>query len=98
MAYRYGMGVRKNVKKGFALELHAAKMGEREAPVLLVERVSVGAKALLLTPKNASGRYLRAARRGHGDAAHNVAYFYETGRGVRQNKKKAEFWYARAKQ
>jgi TPR repeat protein len=32
----------------------------------------------------------------HKDAAHNVAFYYETGRGVRPHAAKAEFWYSRA--
>jgi TPR repeat protein len=42
--------------------------------------------------------YLKAARKGHDEAAHNVAYFYERGRGVRQNLERAKEWYARAKE
>ena len=39
--------------------------------------------------------FLRAAKRGHDDAAHNVADFYDRGRGVKASRKRAEFWSAR---
>ena len=47
-------------------------------------------------PKQAFRWYLRAAKKGHDDAAYNLGYFYETGRGVRKNTRKAQHWYARA--
>jgi TPR repeat protein len=40
--------------------------------------------------------YLTAAKRGYQDAANNLGLLYEAGRGVRENKRKAEFWFRRA--
>ncbi len=41
---------------------------------------------------------MKAARKGHSDAAYNVSYFYETGRVVKQDPTKAKHWYARARE
>jgi TPR repeat protein len=46
--------------------------------------------------KEAFRWYLKAARRGHAYAAHNLARLYETGRGVKLDARRAEFWYKRA--
>ena len=95
--YRYGRGLQKNPKKGFMLQLEAAKSAfwkySSQSVFVLAE-----AEGVPVDPEQAFRWYLVAARRGHKDAAHNVAYFYETGRGVRRDKKRAEFWYSRAKQ
>jgi uncharacterized protein len=85
--YRYGRGVPRNTKRGFDLELKAAMRG------VCCSR-GEGTSADL---QQAFRWYLAAARRGHDDAAYNLGFFYENGRGVKANRRKAEFWYARAK-
>ena len=92
---RYGWGIAKNLKKGFELELRAAKQGELEAQFSVGVCLSRG-EGITVDDKEAFHWYLRAAKRGHPDAAHNVAHFYEMGRGIRKNKRKAHLWYARA--
>ena len=44
-------------------------------------------KGVLPDFEQASKWYLKAAKNGHDDAAYNLGYFYEIGRGVKMNKK-----------
>jgi TPR repeat protein len=39
---------------------------------------------------------LKAARKGHGEASFNVAYYYENGIGTDRDLKSAKKWYQRA--
>lgn len=47
-------------------------------------------------PKEAFRWYLKAAKKGHCDAAYNLAHLYDIGRGVKRNPSKAREWYARS--
>ena len=94
--YRYGHGVSRNLRKGFTLELEAAKKGVTEAQFSVGVCFSRG-EGVSANFAKAFKWYLAAARKGHDEAAHNVACYYETGRGVRQNAKRATKWYASAK-
>jgi hypothetical protein len=40
--------------------------------------------------------FLKAAKKGHGEACYNVAYYYENGIGIDRDLKSAKKWYQRA--
>lgn len=96
-SYRYGLGVPRNPRKGFALELKAAKKGVREAQFAVGFCLSrgVGVRA---DHEQAPEWSRKAARKGDEDAAHNVGYVYNSGRGTEKDAKKATYWYKRAEE
>ncbi len=94
--YLFGVGVRRNFRKGFELELRAAKLGVSEAAFNVATSYETG-KGVPRNARRGFEYYKRAARLGDRDALYEVGRCLYYGIGVPQDRALAERWFARAR-
>jgi uncharacterized protein len=94
--YIFGVGVRKNYKKGLALEQKAAEGGIAEAAFNLAVSYETG-KGVRRDPAVAFRFYKMAARLGDAQAIYEVGRCYYYGEGVTESKTTAERWLDKAR-
>jgi TPR repeat protein len=96
LAYRHGYGVLKDPKKGVPYLRMAAEQGSLESEWVLSTLYEFGQAGQPVDYEESFKWALKAAKRGHMVAQHNVASSYFRGRGVEQNLDQALYWYHRA--
>lgn len=93
--YLFGVGVRRDPRKGLALERRAARLGVAEAAYNAAVSYETG-RGVARSYAKALRFYRRAARLGDKDALFEVGRMYYYGFGVSKNRTTAERWFRRA--
>ncbi len=96
LAYSHGYGVPKDARQGVPYLRMAADQGSLESQWVLSTLYEFGRAGVAVDHAESFKWALKAAKRGHAVAQHNVATAYFYGTGVAQDEQQALYWYQRA--